>query len=210
VTSSPPVLTQTIGATTVRADGPTTAVANVFPIIHPRRPPRRRFGHLLRHLPHLLVEAGLQTLGARATAAGAIGTRTLIRAAAAAPPRMPIGGSPTGANGHGQALHDAAPGGPMAGPLAGIHAVVVREVAADHVGVHGRAFFRQGLGLVGDVGAVFAVVHSDFAVVARAGLGGLVERVRPLTAATDTWWEGGGQQRSCPRMTSPGRKGDAL
>lgn len=164
--SSPPVLAQTIGATTVRADGPTTAVAHVSPIIHPRRPPRRRrLGHLLRHLPHLVVEAGFQALGARTTAAGAVRTRTLVRAATAFR-RMPVGGSSSGANSHGQALHDAAPGGPMAWPLARIHAVVMREVAADHVGVHGRAFPGQGLGLVGNVGTVLAVVNSNFAVVA--------------------------------------------
>lgn len=83
-------------------------------------------------------------------------------------------------------MHDAA----AAGPLAGVHAVVGGEVAADHEGLCGGAVAGERGGLVRHVGAVLAVVDADFAEVAVAGLVGLVERRGPVAALAEAWWLG--------------------
>jgi len=84
-------------------------------------------------------------------------------------------------NGDGQALYHAA----AAGALAGIHAVVGGEVAADHKGFCRGAVAGQRRGFVGHVGAVLAIVDADFAEVAQAGLVGLVERRGPVSALAE-------------------------
>jgi hypothetical protein len=74
-----------------------------------------------------------------------------------------------------------------AGALAGIHAVVGAEVAADHESFGGGAVARESGGFVGDVCAVFAVVDADFAEVAEPGLIGLVEWRGPVAAFAEAW-----------------------
>lgn len=83
--------------------------------------------------------------------------------------------------------------GTSTGPLAGEHAVVDGEVAADHVGFLGGAVAGEGFAAVGDFGAVFAVVDADFAVVAGAGAEGFVEGFGPLAALADAC----GTERVC-------------
>jgi hypothetical protein len=73
-----------------------------------------------------------------------------------------------------------------AGTLAGIHAVVGAEVAADHEGLGGCAVTSKGGRFVWHICAVLAVVDADFAEVAKPGLIGLVERRRPVSAFAKT------------------------
>ena len=83
-------------------------------------------------------------------------------------------------NRHGQALRPTA-----SWSLAGEHAVVDREVAADHVGFLRGAVAGEGFAGVGHFGAVFAVVDADFAVEALSGADGFVVWVWPLAALAD-------------------------
>jgi hypothetical protein len=71
--------------------------------------------------------------------------------------------------------------------LAGIHAIIRAEVAADHESFGGGAVAGESGGFVGHVCAVFAVVDADFAEVAEAGLVGLVEWRGPVAALAEAW-----------------------
>lgn len=132
-------------------------------------------------LTHLLVEAALETLGAAAARAQAIGARAFITAR-----RMPVDPLSARANGDGEALDGGAIGRALAGASAWPHAVVVGEVSTDHPRVHGRSLSCQRLGLVRDVGGILAVVHPDFAEVALAVVVGLIVWVRPLATVANT------------------------
>lgn len=66
--------------------------------------------------------------------------------------------------------------------MAGVHAVVCAEVAADHEGFCRGAVAGQGGGFVRHVGAVLAVVDADFAEVTVPGLIRLVEGRGPVAA----------------------------
>jgi hypothetical protein len=90
------------------------------------------------------------------------------------------------ANGNGKALDDAT----LTLTLTRVHAVVHREVAADHVSTRGSCIAGQGLGLVGHVGAVFPVVHSHSAhVPSLTSLVDFVKRVWPVAAAAKAYEE---------------------
>jgi len=108
---------------------------------------------------------------------GRPGRDRLVAAAAA---------STTGADRDGQALHDTAAGAD-GGPLAGEHAVVAGEVAADHEGFHSGAVAGQRFALVRHVRRVLSVVDPDFAVVPVTVAVRLVEGIGPLTACADTY-----------------------
>ncbi len=93
-----------------------------------------------------------------------------------------VGGAPaTRADGDGQALDDAA----LALLLAGVHAVVDGEVAADHVGARGGRVAGQLVRLAGRLARVLAVVDADGAGVAVAGLIALVGRFRPVSSLAE-------------------------
>lgn len=94
----------------------------------------------------LLLERTVHTLRAVSAAARAVRSLGVI------PSKRDLRVSSAGAYGHGQALDGAAAAGALAGPLAGVHAVVDGEVAADHVGFCGGAVLCQGFALVGYVG----------------------------------------------------------
>lgn len=140
--------------------------------------PRGRPRGLLSDLAHLLGETTLVPVGAVATTVRAVGAGRLVAGAGMAD--VPSACT----DGDGQALDDAV-GGPLARTLAREHAVVGREVAADHVGLHGGAFIGQFFRLERDVGAVLAVVDSHLAVMAAAAAERFVMGIRPLTALTE-------------------------
>jgi hypothetical protein len=129
---------------------------------------------------HLLLEATLKAARAIATTTSALRAGRFVRHVGHA-----AASSPT-ANGYRQALYGTR-GCPLAGPLTRVHAVVVGEIPADHVGIGGRAFSCLALGTVSDVGRVLAVVDADFAVPALAGAVTFVERFGPMTTGTDAW-----------------------
>ena len=100
--------------------------------------------------------------------------------------RSPGRTPPARPNGDGQPLHDAA----LIRALAGQHAVVDGEVAADHVGLAGG-------GVLGQLGRRVLVVARGVLAVVDAG-GGAVEAIArclgfedgfgPFAAVAETWW----------------------
>lgn len=173
VDSLPTALPQTPRTTSISPHGCPTTVTHIRIVLG--RSPRRRLRDLCRDLLHLLLEPALHTPRAIPPTTRAIRAASII-----ARPRTAIAPSPR-ANGNGQTL-DCTAGRSLAWSLAGEHAVVDGEVAADHVGFLGGAVAGECFGGVGHFGRVFAVVDADFAVVTVAVAVGLVERVGPLAA----------------------------
>lgn len=66
--------------------------------------------------------------------------------------------------------------------VAGEHAAVDGEVAADHEGTHGGILLGQSIGLVGQVGLVFAAVDEDMACEAAGVTRAFVGWVHPSAA----------------------------
>ena len=94
-----------------------------------------------------------------------------------------LGVSPARADGDWQALNDAA----MTVSLAGMLAVVRREVSADHVGAHGCRLTGSLVRLVLGVGHVFSIIDGGRADPAVAGVFGLVMGIRPMAAVAEAY-----------------------
>lgn len=167
----PSILPQTPPTASIHSYWSSAAVAHQCIVFLPSRSGP---GDLLRHLMHLLLEAALYASWTIATTACAIRT-TII-----ASPRAAIA-SPASANGYRQSLNSTS-GRSLARTLTGEHAVVDREVAADHVSLLGCTVSSQCFCIVWNLGAVLAVVHPDFAVVTVSSVVGLVVRVGPLAS----------------------------
>lgn len=75
--------------------------------------------------------------------------------------------------------------------VAGKHASVDREVAADHEGAHGGVFLGQDVGLVGQIGLVLAAVDQYEAGVATGVLVAFVGGISPSSTAAEACGEVG-------------------
>lgn len=191
--SHPPVRTAAGEASPIPSDAIHTAHADVLMGLHTRsststsRSPavielRSRRVSCSRRRSELLLEAAFDTPRAVATTTRLFGRRALGVTA----PRVTVASS-TSTDGHGKALNNAVRRS-MARLLPGVHAVVVGEVPANHVRLHGRPVPRQGFALVGNISTVFPVVDPDFAEVAMAVRVRFVQRFRPGTSSAETCW----------------------
>jgi len=130
-------------------------------------------------LLHLLLEAALKASRTVAAAARPIRTARSIIAGR----RRTIAPSP-GTDSHRQTLNGSARR-PLTGSLTGKHTVVDGKVTTDHIRLLGSTIAGEGFGGIRHLCTVFAVVDTDFAEVAVAGMIGFIERFGPLTALAD-------------------------
>lgn len=115
----------------------------------------------------------------RAVALTATGVRVVAVVAASV-------ASSTSTNRHRDALDDAI-GRALPWSLPRIVSVIGREVSTNHVRLHGGAISSQLFRCVRDIGTVFSIVDSDFAVEAVSVVVGFVVRVGPMTALANAY-----------------------
>ena len=190
--SRPTLLPHAKPAAPIRIDRRPSAVTQI--LFDLRQSPLRDPRQLLRDLLHLLLEAAIEPSRTVPTTACPIGDAALARQLDRAV-RHPTS-SPARPNRSRQALHRSTRGS-LARPLTGIHAVIVGEVAADHVGVRGGALTGLAFGTVGHVGGVLAIIDTDFAKPSFAVAVGLVGGFRPVAAGADALWGGSGVSERC-------------
>jgi len=160
-----------------RTHSPTPTITIRRTRAHRRRSRRRRRRRRQRTLtlpPPLRIQPTITTPRARPPTTRTARTIIIITRARVPSPR---------ANRHRQPLNHAA----LPGPLPRIHAIVDREVPADHVGAGGSRVLRQLRRLVLDIGGVFPVVDADGAGPAMAGPIGLEGRFGPVAAVAKAW-----------------------